>query len=144
MSKNILCLDNQYQDIHDQLNNLPYDLSSLYKEHGEQLIQVQFLTALIHKIESTSEVISLLSITEFLFEFELQHKQPRELVGLIDGPDYCRGEVLYLSSNVLVVKISSTKFPILGFLLTLVKNPYFNFEKGPDRPLTYHVSAVSL
>lgn len=139
-------LAEHYIAIQHQISHNGEDISKLYEKYGESVTECLFLSHLIEKFEFTSCGDSLLTIASQLIEFELMHFQPPELMPLYDYNDqrYFKGEIVYLSDNALVSKITSNQFPAWSLLLTVVARSTYSLLPDVKWQTHFELSTVLL
>ncbi|GLR74083.1 hypothetical protein [Aliivibrio sifiae] len=135
-----------YFAIQHQIFHNCEDISRLYEKYGESVTECLFLSHLIEKLEFASCGDSLLTIVSKLIEFELMHFQPPELMPLYDynGQRYFKGEIVYLSDNAFVSKITSNQFPTWELLLTVVARATYSVLPNVQRQIHFEFSVVTL
>ncbi|EOC5885998.1 hypothetical protein ACRJTH_002695 [Vibrio vulnificus] len=144
MHINTFRLADHYMPIQRHIFDDGIDINTLYEKHGECITECLFLSHLAKSLESRSCHGSLCSIAGELIEFELTKFQPPELIPIYNGPKLFTGEIVYLSNNALVAKITSYQFPTWQILLTVVGRATYSIL--PDFKSQAHIelSAVSL
>lgn len=144
MPINTFGLADHYTPIQRRIFDDSTAINTLYEEHGERVTECLFLSQLVESLDSQSCSANLLAIASYLIDFELSQFQPPELIPLYEGPRFFKGEIIYLSDDALVSKITSNQFPTWQLLLTVVVRREYSLFPNVHPRLLVEFSAVSL
>lgn len=144
MSNNAFRLEKHYTPIQQRILDNREDIDTLHDEYGELVNECLFLSCLVENLESLSCDINLLSIVSQLIEFELSQFRPHDLAPIYEGKCFFRGDIIYCSDNVLVLKVTSNQFPTWQILLTAVARITSTILPNIDLQTHFDFSAVTL
>ncbi|PSW71890.1 hypothetical protein C9J41_19155 [Photobacterium sp. GB-50] len=144
MTNNTFRLAEHYTPIRQKILDSHKDMDTLHNEYGELVDECLFLSRLIENLKLLSCTEKLLSIASPLIEFELPQFRPHDLVPIYEGESFFRGEIIYYSDNVLVLKVTSNQFPIWEILLTVVTRVTSTVLPNFELKTHFEFSAVTL
>lgn len=144
MTNNTFRLTEHYTSIQQKIFDNREGVNALYSEYDELVDECLFLSHLIENLKSLPYDKNLLSIASPLIEFELSQFRPHGLVPIYEGESFFRGEIIYYSDNVLVLKVTSKQFPIWEILLTVVARVTSAVLPNVELKTHFEFSAVTL
>lgn len=144
MTNNTFRLAEHYTPIQQKIFDNRKGVNALYSEYGELVDECLFLSRLIENLKSLPHDKNLLSIASPLIEFDLPQFRPYDLLPIYEGESFFRGEIIYFSGNVLVLKVTSIQFPLWEILLTVVARVVSAVLPNVELKTHFEFSAVTL